>query len=78
MTPANPPGEEKSLVAANDNGDAGSPGPETLRRVDDVVLMVARLIGRRMAREDFAARIAAANANAPRSGNPLDDSDKMS
>lgn len=44
--------------------DEAAPDPEALRRVDAVVLQIARLIGRRLAREDFAARIAA-NDNQP-------------
>lgn len=45
--------------AGNDAGAA--------ERLDAVVLSIARLIGRRMVREDFTARIAAANDNdAPR------------
>lgn len=72
MTPADPPDPEWHPVAANDNGDAGRPDPEALRKVNDVVLQLARLIGRRMAREDFAARIAAANDNAPKPGDGPD------
>ena len=45
--------------AANDNG-----GPEA--RVEDAVLRLARLIGRQIAREQFA-RAEAANDNAPES-----------
>lgn len=65
---------------ANDNDPSGQsrndggtvlPNPETLRRIDTVVLQLARLIGRRMAREDFAARIAAAaNDNDPDNQTP--------
>lgn len=51
--------------AANDNHDADSPDPEALRKVNDVALKLARIVERRMAREDFAARIAAANDNIP-------------
>ena len=64
MAPADPPDPD----AANDNGDADGPAPEALRKVNDVVLQLARIIGRRMAREDFAARSAPANDNAPKSG----------
>lgn len=73
MTPADPPDPEGHPVAANDNGDAAGPDPEALRKVNGVVLQLARLIGRRMAREDFAARIAAANNNVPKSGTEPDD-----
>lgn len=45
---------------ANDN-DAG-PDARTWRRLDQVVLDIARLIGRQMAREDFE-RLTAANDN---------------
>ena len=49
--------------------------PEALRKVNDVALKLARIIGRRMARDDFAARTAAANDNAPpaRNGNEQAD-----
>lgn len=73
MAPADPPDPEPHSVAANDNGA----DPETLRRVDDIALQLARIIGRRMAREDFAAHIAAANDNAPKpSGEPSGGADK--
>lgn len=40
--------------------------PEALHKVNDVALRLARIIGRRMAREDFAAHSAkAANDNEP-------------
>lgn len=62
MTPADPPDYP---AAANDNSDMVGLDPEALRKVNDVALQLARIIGRRMAREDFAARVAAANDNAP-------------
>lgn len=71
MTPAGTPDPDGQPVAANDNGDT-TPDPEALRKVDAVALQIARLIGRRMAREDFAARIAAANDDQPRSGGGAD------
>ncbi|MCY4002161.1 MAG: hypothetical protein OXF33_00405 [Rhodospirillales bacterium] len=49
--------EGVSRVAANDNG-----GPEA--RIDDAVMRLARLLGRQIAREQFA-RPEAANDNAP-------------
>ncbi|HML91736.1 hypothetical protein [Methyloceanibacter sp.] len=52
---------------ANDNGDAGGPDPEALRKLDAVALKFARIIGRRMAREDFEQAMHAANDNAPKS-----------
>lgn len=56
MTPADPSDPEGHPVAANDNGGADGPDPEALRKVSDVVFELARIIGRRMAREDFAAK----------------------
>jgi prophage regulatory protein len=57
------------LIAANDNDGIDNLDPETLRKVNDVVMQIARLIGRRMAREDFAALMAAAaNDNEPKPG----------
>lgn len=37
------------------------PSAETWRKIDGVALKLARIIGRRMAREDYAARVAANN-----------------
>lgn len=56
-------GKERRPV--NDNRDADGLDPKALRKVDDTALLLARIIGRRMAREDFARRIAAANDNSP-------------
>lgn len=60
------PGRERP---ANDNHpphgqDAGSEA-DVGERLDTVVLSIARLIGRRMAREDFEKALRAANDNAP-------------
>lgn len=60
------PGRERP---ANDNRpphgrDAGSE-TDAGKRLDAVVLTLARLIGRRMAREDFERALRAANDNAP-------------
>jgi hypothetical protein len=63
MSPADVPDSEGQPVAANDNGNADGPDPEALHKVNEVALKLARIIGRRMAREDFAARVAAANDN---------------
>ncbi|MGX7745878.1 hypothetical protein [Rhodopseudomonas parapalustris] len=71
MTPTDPPDGEGHPVAANDNGGVDGPDPEALRKVDDVALKLARIIGRRMAREDFAVRTAA-NDNTPKSGDEPD------
>jgi hypothetical protein len=75
MTQADPPDSEGHPVAANDNGDTNGPDPEAQRKVNHTVLQLARIIGRRMAREDFAARTAAANDNAPKSGDEQDVGD---
>jgi hypothetical protein len=57
-------GETKSgpddNIPANDNqGPVGGPEREAWKRVDRVALTLARIIGRRIAREHYAARIAA-------------------
>lgn len=53
------------IVPANDNDDAGGePGAQTWLRIDQAALTLARIIGRRMAREDFE-RLTAANDNRP-------------
>lgn len=76
MTPVDPSDPEAHPAAANDNGDTDGPDPEALRKVNDVALRLARIIGRRMAREDFAARVAkAANDNAPKSSDEPDSGD---
>lgn len=50
---------------ANDNtGPQGEPDAEVWRRIDEVAIRLARIIGRRMAREDFE-RLTAANDNRP-------------
>jgi len=51
-----------SLVAANDNGNDRA---EAGVRIDAAALRLARLIGRQMARDDFAQRCRAANDNEP-------------
>jgi hypothetical protein len=49
-----------------DNQDAGAEGEvDTYRRLDVVVLTIARLIGRKMAREDYEKALRAANDHAP-------------
>lgn len=55
MTPAAPPNPSAHPAVANDNGDAGAPDPEALREINEVVFQLARIIGRSMTREDFAA-----------------------
>ena len=57
--------ESGRIVPANDNDDAGGqPDAGTLQRIDHAALTLARIIGRRMAREDFE-RLHAANDNRP-------------
>ena len=51
--------EDVELLAANDSGNA-----EAWPRIEAVVVRIARLIGRQMAREEFA-RLRAANDNVP-------------
>lgn len=63
--------------AANDNRDADGAEPKSLRKVDAVALKLARIIGRRMAREDFEKAMHAANDNAPPK-HPTDASDHRS
>jgi len=62
---------------ANDNiGPDNEPSAaETWRKIDDIALTLARIIGRRMAREDFE-RLQAANDNRPaEAGNAEDGAD---
>ena len=57
--------EPSRIIPANDNDDAsGQPAVATRQRVDHAALTLARIIGRRMAREDFE-RLHAANDNRP-------------
>lgn len=57
--------EPGRIVPANDNSDASDqPHAGTWQRVDRAALTLARIIGRRMAREDFE-RLHAANDNKP-------------
>lgn len=58
--------EPDGAIPANDNqGPDGEPDWEARQRVDRVVLTIARLIGRRIAREQFEA-LRAANDNRPK------------
>ncbi|MPZ41650.1 MAG: hypothetical protein GEU95_27130 [Rhizobiales bacterium] len=53
------------ITPANDNrGAGGDAASERQRRIDRAVLTIARLIGRRIAREEFEA-LRAANDNRP-------------
>jgi len=54
--------EPGRIVPANDNDAGDEPGVETWVRIDRAALTLARIIGRRMAREDFE-RLTAANDN---------------
>jgi hypothetical protein len=57
--------EPGRIVPANDNNDAsGQPDAGTWQRVNHVALTLARIIGRRMAKEDFE-RLHVANDNRP-------------
>lgn len=52
------------ITPANDNQGPDERVGETQRQLDQVVLTIARLIGRRIARDQFAA-LSAANDNRP-------------
>jgi len=57
--------EPGRTIPANDNDDAsGQPDARTWQRIDHAALTLARIVGRRMAREDFE-RLHAANDNRP-------------
>ena len=62
--------EPEQFKPANDNigprgePDAEKPSAETWHKIDRVALTLARIIGRRMAREDYAA-LTAASDNRP-------------
>lgn len=70
------PGPE-GIRPANDNtGPPGEPSAETWLNIDRAALTLARIIGRRMAREDFE-RLNAANDNRPDvSGSTEDGADQ--
>lgn len=70
-------GDKGKRKPANDNRapngqDAGNEA-DASARLDAVVLTIARLIGRRMAREDFEA-LQIANDNAPKTGDEQEPS----
>ncbi|NMA97536.1 MAG: hypothetical protein GX970_05385 [Phyllobacteriaceae bacterium] len=65
MMPDDPPEPGSCPIPANDNDGADGPEPEALRKVNAVALRLARIIGRRMAREDFEKAMHAANDNVP-------------
>lgn len=64
---------------ANDNqppnGRDADVEADASERLDAIVFSIARLIGRRMAREDFEKAMRAANDNMPRSDEGPDDKD---
>ena len=65
--------EPERFKPANDNnGPHGEPDAETWDKIDRVALTLARIIGRRMAREDYAARVAA-NNNRPVASEGMED-----
>jgi hypothetical protein len=70
--------EPERSKPANDNigphgePDAEKPSAETWDKIDRVALTLARIIGRRMAREDYAARVAA-NDNRPVASEGMED-----
>lgn len=66
------PGPE-GIAPANDNrGAGGEAASERQRRIDRAVLTIARLIGRRIAREEFEA-LRAANDNRPKAAEDAED-----
>jgi hypothetical protein len=64
--------EPDGAISANDNRGPNGQDDETRRQLDQVTLTIAGLIGRRIARERFAA-FGAANDNRP--GNAQDAGD---
>ena len=66
--------EPERFKLANDNigPDTEKPSAETWRKIDQVALTLARIIGRRMAREDFE-RLRAANDNRPVASEEMGD-----
>jgi hypothetical protein len=71
-------GDHRTQRPANDNRplngqDAGRKA-DAAERLDAVILSIARLIGRRMAREGFEKAMRAANDNVPKSGDEREPS----
>jgi hypothetical protein len=64
--------EPGGSTPANDNQGPNGQDDETRRQLDQVVLTIARLIGRRIAREHFAA-LSAANDNRPKGVQDAED-----
>ncbi|MCJ1903256.1 MULTISPECIES: hypothetical protein [Paracoccus] len=63
-SPGRATGIPANVDCAPDGRDAGNKA-NAAERLDEVVLIIARLIGRRMAREDYDKAMRAANDNAP-------------
>ena len=66
------PGPNDIRPANDDRGPVDGPEREAWKRVDHVALALARIIGRRMAREDFE-RLRAANDNRPVASEEMGD-----
>ena len=65
--------EPERFRPANDNtGPQDEPNAETWRKTDEVAIRLARITGRRMAREDFE-RLTAANDNRPDASGTTED-----
>lgn len=67
--------EPDKIVPANDNEgpNTGEPDAETRQRIDRAALTLARIIGRRMAREDFERLTAANDNNRPMDSDSTED-----
>jgi len=66
--------EPGGIVPANDNDGAnGEPSAGTWQRIDRAALTLARIIGRRMAQEDFAALTAANDNQRPHATEATED-----
>ncbi len=64
--------EPDGITPANDNQGPDGQDDEARRQLDQVVLTIARLIGRRIAREHFAA-LTAVNDNRPKGVQDAED-----
>jgi len=64
--------EPDGIIPVNDNQSPDGQDDETRQQLDQVVLTIARLIGRRIAREHFAA-LTAANDNRPKDAQDAED-----
>lgn len=65
--------EPDRIVPANDNDAGDEPSAETWLRIDRAALTLARIIGRRMAREDFERLTAANDNNRPKASETTED-----